>query len=403
MSDHKHEAVGPLRENFLASDLYGYQGLLTEQENDVVRRVRTFLEAEVRPRANEFWEAAESPRHLLPRLAELDVVGLGYDFEDRPAMSKVLTGWLGMEFARVDPSTGTMFGVHSGLTMGSISILGSQEQKARWLPAMRRMEKVGAFALSEPHGGSDVSGGLETTARRDGDDWIINGGKRWIGNGTFADVIVVYAKDEADDQVKGFLVEKEFEGFSASKIEGKYALRAVQNADLTFENCRVPAANKLEHANSFADTAKVLRLTRGGVAWSAVGLMLGAFERAVAYSQERVQFGKPIGSFQLISDLIARSAADITASLGMAVRVAQLQDAGVFHDEQAAMCKSFTTTRAREVVARSREILGGNGILLENDAVRYFADAEALYSYEGTSQMNNLIVGRACTGLSAFV
>ncbi|NYJ74259.1 acyl-CoA dehydrogenase family protein [Allobranchiibius huperziae] len=403
MSDHEHQPVAPLREDFLAADLYGYQELLTDRENDVVRRVRAFLEAEVRPRANEFWEAAESPRHLLPRLAELDVVGLGYDFEDRPAMSKVLTGWLGMEFARVDPSTGTMFGVHSGLAMGSISILGSQEQKARWLPAMRRMEKVGAFALSEPHGGSDVSGGLETTARRDGDDWIINGGKRWIGNGTFADVIVVYAKDEADDQVKGFLVEKEFEGFSASKIEGKYALRAVQNADLTFENCRVPAANKLEHANSFADTAKVLRLTRGGVAWSAVGLMLGAFERAVAYSQERVQFGKPIGSFQLISDLIARSAADITASLGMAVRVAQLQDAGVFHDEQAAMCKSFTTTRAREVVARSREILGGNGILLENDAVRYFADAEALYSYEGTSQMNNLIVGRACTGLSAFV
>ncbi len=403
MSKRHHEPVGPLREGFLAADLYGYQGVLTEQEGDVVRRVREFLEAEVRPRANEFWEATESPRHLIPRFADLDIAGLGYDIDDRPAMSKVLTGWIGLEFSRVDPSTSTMFSVHSGLAMGSIAILGSDEQKATWLPAMRRMDKIGAFGLSEPHGGSDVSGGMETTARRDGDDWILNGEKRWIGNGTFADVIVVWAKDEADGEVKGFLVEKDFPGFAASKIEGKYALRAVQNADLTFENCRVPASHKLEHANSFADTNKVLRLTRGGVSWAAVGLMIGAFERAVAYAQEREQFGKPIGSFQLISDLIARMAGNITASLGMAVRVAQLQDEGVYHDEQAALSKSFCTTRAREVVAWAREILGGNGILLENDVVRFFADAEALYSYEGTAQMNNLIVGRACTGLSAFV
>ncbi len=398
-----HEPLAPLSPDYLAADLFGYQGILTEEEAKIVLKVREFLAAEVAPRANEFWEKAQSPVHLLPKIAELDITGLGYEFEDRKTARKVLTGWLGLEFSRVDPSTGTMFSVHSGLAMSSISILGSEKQRRRWLPPMRRMEKIGAFGLSEPHGGSDVSGGLETTARLDGDHWILNGSKRWIGNATFADLIIVFAKDEADDEVKGFVVEKEFEGFRAEKIEGKYSLRAVENADVYLEDCRVPAANKLENANSFADTAKVLRLTRGGVAWGAVGVMIGAYERAVAYSRERVQFGKPVASFQLISDLIARMAGNITACLGMAMRVSQLQDSGIHYDEHAALAKTYCTTRLREVVGWAREIMGGNGILLEHDVIRFFADAEALYSYEGTSQMNNLIVGRGVTGYSAFV
>jgi glutaryl-CoA dehydrogenase len=399
----KHEPLEPLSPDFLQADLFGYQSVLTDDEAKIVTTVREFLREEVAPRANEFWEKGESPVHLLPRLAELDIVGLGYDFDGRTPARKVLTGWLGLEFSRVDPSTGTMFSVHSGLAMSSIAILGSDEQKNRWLPPMRRMEKIGAFGLSEPHGGSDVAGGLETTARRDGDDWILNGSKRWIGNATFADLIIVFAKDESDGEVKGFVVEKEFPGFRADKIEGKYSLRAVENADVHLDDCRVPASNKLEHANSFADTSKVLRLTRGGVAWGAIGVMMGAYERAVAYSQERVQFGKPIASFQLISDLIARMAGNITACLGMALRVSQLQDDGVFLDEHAALSKTYCTTRLREVVGWAREIMGGNGILIEYDVIRYFADAEALYSYEGTSQMNNLIVGRGVTGYSAFV
>lgn len=399
----KHDPLGPLQPDFLAADLFGYQGILTDDEAEIVLKVRDFLAAEVAPRANEFWEKAQSPVHLLPKIAELEITGLGYEFEGRTPARKVLTGWLGMEFSRVDPSTGTMFSVHSGLAMSSISILGSEEQRERWLPSMRRMEKIGAFGLSEPHGGSDVSGGLETTARLDGDHWILNGSKRWIGNATFADLIIVFAKDEADGEVKGFVVEKEFAGFRAEKIEGKYSLRAVENADVYLEECRVPVANKLEHANSFADTSKVLRLTRGGVAWGAVGVMIGAFERAVAYAQEREQFGKPIASFQLISDLIARMAGNITACLGMALRVSQLQDAGIHYDEHAALSKTYCTTRLREVVGWAREIMGGNGILIEHDVIRYFTDAEALYSYEGTSQMNNLIVGRGVTGFSAFV
>ncbi|MCZ4559233.1 acyl-CoA dehydrogenase family protein [Rhodococcus sp. IEGM 1401] len=399
----EHEPLGPLSPDFLESDFYGYQSMLDDSEIEVVLRTRRFLQDEVAPRANEFWEKATSPVHLMPKIAELEIAGLGYGFGDRKASRKLLTGWLEMEFARVDPSTGTMFSVHSSLAMSSISILGSEEQRERWLPAMRRMEKIGAFGLSEPHGGSDVAGGLETTARLDGDHWILNGSKRWIGNATFADLTIVFAKDEADGEVKGFVVEQGFEGFRAEKIEGKYSLRAVENADIHLENCRVPVGNKLAEANSFADTAKVLRLTRGGVAFQAVGVMMGAYERAVAYAREREQFGSPIASFQLISDLIARMTANITAALGMAIRVAQLQDNGVHHDEHAALAKTFCTTRLRETVGWAREILGGNGILIEHDVIRFFADAEALYSYEGTAQINNLIVGRGVTGFGAFV
>ncbi|OZC78667.1 acyl-CoA dehydrogenase [Rhodococcus sp. 06-462-5] len=399
----EHEPLGPLSPDFLESDFYGYQSMLDDAETEIVLRTRRFLQDEVAPRANEFWEKAASPVHLMPKIAELEIAGLGYGFDDRKASRKLLTGWLEMEFARVDPSTGTMFSVHSSLAMSSISILGSEEQRQRWLPAMRRMETIGAFGLSEPHGGSDVAGGLETTARLDGDHWILNGSKRWIGNATFADLTIVFAKDEADGEVKGFVVEQGFEGFRAEKIEGKYSLRAVENADIHLENCRVPVANKLAEANSFADTAKVLRLTRGGVAFQAVGVMMGAYERAVAYAREREQFGSPIASFQLISDLIARMTANITASLGMAIRVSQLQGNGVHHDEHAALAKTFCTTRLREVVGWAREILGGNGILIEHDVIRFFADAEALYSYEGTAQINNLIVGRGVTGFGAFV
>jgi glutaryl-CoA dehydrogenase len=267
---------------------------------------------------------------------------------------------------------------------------------------MLALEKIGCFALTEPHGGSDVALGLETTARREGDEWVIDGAKRWIGNGTFADLVVVFARDVADDSVKTFVVEKGTPGFTATKMEGKYALRTVQNADITFEGCRIPAENKLEGGNTFKDVNRVLKLTRGGVAWNAVGCQMGAFEAALAYAKEREQFGRPIAGFQLIQDLLARMAGNVTASLGMAVRVAQLQEEGVFRDDHAALAKSYVTSQARQTVGWARELLGGNGILLERDVVRFFNDAEALYSYEGTREINQLIVGRALTGISAF-
>jgi glutaryl-CoA dehydrogenase len=232
---------------------------------------------------------------------------------------------------------------------------------------------------------------------------VLNGAKRWIGNGTFADHVVVFARDEADDQVKTFVVDKGTPGFTATKIEDKFALRTVQNADITFVDCRIPADHKLEGGNTFKDVNKVLKVTRGGVAWSGVGCQMGAYEYAVAYAKERVQFGKPIGSFQLIQDLLAKMLGNVTASLGMVVRVAQLQETDDLRDDQAALAKAYVTARGRETVAMARELFGGNGIVLENNVIRYFNDAEALYSYEGTREMNTLIVGRSVTGMSAFV
>ncbi|SNY72133.1 acyl-CoA dehydrogenase family protein [Paractinoplanes atraurantiacus] len=379
----------------LDGDLYAFQDLLSEDEAAVVRRVRDFLDAEVVPIANDHWARAEFPHHLIKRYADLDIAG-------RPG-SNLLSGWLALEMARADASMATFYGVHAGLAMGSISMCGSPEQQERWLPQMASFGKVGAFALTEPTGGSDVAAGLRTTARRDGDSWILDGRKRWIGNATFADLIVVWARSLDDDQVKGFVVPRETPGLTATKIENKIALRTVQNADIVLDGVRVPSSSKLENANSFKDTAKVLRQTRSGVAWEAVGVMLAAYEIALKYAKERQQFGKPIASFQLVQDLLVRMVGNLTGSLGMCVRLAQLQDAGQYRDEHSALAKAYCTTRMREVVGWARELLAGNGIVLDYDIGRFVADAEALYSYEGTREINTLIVGRAITGSSAFV
>ncbi|MGY1837414.1 acyl-CoA dehydrogenase family protein [Blastococcus sp. SYSU DS0510] len=391
-----------MTDDLLPGDLFAYESLLPAEEREELAGIRAFLQEEVRPRVNEHWEAATFPMELIPKFAEAGLVGRSYDTEGSPRGSRLFTGFIALETSRVDPSMATFLGVHNGLAMGSIVTLGSEEQKRRWLPGMLALEKIGCFALTEPHGGSDVALGLETTARRDGDEWVIDGAKRWIGNGTFADLVVVFARDVADDSVKTFVVEKGTPGFAATKMEGKYALRTVQNADITFEGCRIPAENKLEGGNTFKDVNRVLKLTRGGVAWNAVGCQMGAFEAALAYAKEREQFGRPIAGFQLIQDLLARMAGNVTASLGMAVRVAQLQEEGVFRDDHAALAKSYVTSQARQTVGWARELLGGNGILLERDVVRFFNDAEALYSYEGTREINQLIVGRALTGISAF-
>ncbi|GAA0820100.1 acyl-CoA dehydrogenase family protein [Streptosporangium amethystogenes subsp. fukuiense] len=379
-------------------DFYDYSELLEKHEKEILLRVREFMANKIAPIANEAWTNAHFPHQVIPDFAELDIAGLPY----RGARS-LLTGFVVLEMNRVDPSMGTFFGVHNGLAMGSVDRLGSDEQRERWLPPMAAMEKIGAFALTEPEGGSDVAAGLRTTARREGDVWVLNGAKRWIGNATFADLIVVWAKDEADGQVKGFVVEKGTPGFAATKIENKIALRTVQNADITLTNCLVPEINRLERANGFRDTATILRQTRGGVAWQAVGCMMGAYELALEYAKTREQFGRPIAGFQLVQDLLVRMLGNVTCSLGMVVRLAQLQDAGVYKDEHSAMAKAFCTARMREAVGWAREILGGNGIVLDYDVGRFVADSEAIYSYEGTREINSLIVGRAITGIGAFV
>ncbi len=305
--------------------------------------------------------------------------------------------------AAVDCSVATGLGVHNHLAMGSIFHCGSEEQKQDWLPRMAAFDAIGAFALTEPDVGSGVARGLKTTARREGDTWVLNGAKRWIGNATFADVTIVWARDEEDGEVKGFLVGKGTPGFTPRKMEHKIALRAVQNADITLEDVEVPESQRLQEANTFLDTANVLAHSRAAVAWEAAGCARGAYELALRYATEREQFGRPIARFQLVQDLLARMLGNVVAAQCMALRLAQLADAGEAGVQHASLAKAFCTAKMRETTGWARELLAGNGILLEYDVARFVADSEAIYSYEGTREMNSLIVGLAITGQSAFV
>jgi glutaryl-CoA dehydrogenase len=375
---------GPLPE--AKGDFYEFESTLNAEEQAIRLRVRDFMQGEVQPIVNEYWLRGEFPHQLIPKFAALDIAGMTFEGYGFPKRSCVLEGLVAEEIARVDVSMSTFFGVQSGLSMGSIYLCGSEEQKQAYLPKMRTMELLGAFGLTEPDVGSGIAGGLETSARREGDTWILNGKKKWIGNATFSDFTIIWARDEADKEIKGFIVDKDTPGFSAKKIVDKMALRIVQNAEIALENCRVPEEKRLQKANSFKDTSAVLRMTRAGVAWQAAGCARGAYEHTVKYAQTRKQFGRPIGAFQLV-----------------VYRLSQLQDAGTLRDEQASLAKVFCTTSCREVVSQARELHGGNGILLSYDVARFVADAEALYSYEGTKQVNGLIVGRAVTGFSAFV
>lgn len=268
---------------------------------------------------------------------------------------------------------------------------------------MAALEKIGSFGLTEPDVGSGAAGGLSTTAKREGDTWILNGQKKWIGNATWGDVTIIWARDVDDGQVKGFIVENNTAGFHVKKILHKMALRVVQNGLITLDNCRVGEIDRLQNANSFKDAARVLSMSRAGVAWESVGCARGAYEHALRYAQGRMQFGKPIASFQLVQDLLFRMLCNITSTQALCLSLSRLQDQGLMRDEHASLAKGVCTVRMRETVGWARELLGANGILLDQHVGRFVADAEALYSYEGTREMNVLIVGRAITGFSAFV
>ena len=386
------------------SDFYQIAEALNAEELALVKQVRAFMETKVAPVINKYWADDAFPFELLPAFKELQLGGLGLNGYGCRGGSQKLFGIVAMELARIDPSFGTFFGVHDGLAMGSIYLDGSEEQKQKWLPPMARMEKIGCFGLTEPLVGSGAAGGLMTTAKREGDTWVLNGQKKWIGNSPWCDISIIWARDIADNQVKGFIVEnKTTPGFSVEKIEHKIALKVVQNGVITLKDCRVPEANRLQAGNSFRDTARVLRMTRYAVGWLSTGCQMGAYENTLAYTQQRLQFGKPIAAFQLVQDLLAKMLGNVTACQCLMLRLAQIDDEGKMLDHHAALAKSFTTARMRETVAWGRELLGGNGIVADYNVARFFADAEALYSYEGTYQMQNLIVGKAITGLGAFV
>lgn len=393
----------PLFENLghsLSTDYFFLREQLTEGELEVLRRVRRFVEDEVLSVIGGYWERAELPWPLIRRLGELGIVGEDIDGYGCPGLSPIACGLMHMELNRGDGSLGTVVGVQSGLAMKSIALFGSEEQKQRWLPEMARMDKLGAFALTEPDHGSD-SVALETSARRDGDRFVINGAKRWIGNASIADVIVVWARGE-DGQVHGFLVEKGTPGYDAQVIEGKGSLRAIWQAQIELTDVVVPAENILPGAHTFKDTARVLAGTRTTCAWAALGHAVAAYETALTYAKRRKQFGKPLVSFQIIQDRLVRMLAEVTAMQLYCLQIGRLAERGHLTDTIAGLAKLNNTRKARQVCAEARDMLGGNGILLENHVIRHMADIEAIHTYEGTETMQTLIVGRDITGVGAF-
>jgi glutaryl-CoA dehydrogenase len=387
----------------LASDFLAFEAELPDHEREALLALRAHAESEIKPLVNDAWEKAEFPHQILPGLHAQPIFGQLWEETRTGAYSALYGGWVALELARIDASIATYVGVQNGLAMGSLGVNGSAEQRAHWLPRLASGEVIGAFGLTEPLSGSDSAHGLRTSATPDGDGWVLNGSKRWIGNATFSDITIIWAKSTVDGQVKGFIVETSSPGYTATTIQRKQSLRIVQNADITLENVRVGPEHKLEKAESFRDAAAVLRLTRADVAWAAVGTAIGAYDAAVAYANERMQFGKTIAHHQLVQDLLSRSLMNITSSIALCTRVSTMQDSGTQRDEHASLAKAFCTTAMRETVALCREALGGNGIVLDYDVARFHADAEALYSYEGTREMNSLIVGRAITGVGAFV
>jgi len=384
-------------------DFYDVFHTLTPEQRELQLKVRAFMEKEVKPIVNDYWLRDQFPFELIPKFKELNICGVTYDGYGCPNLPFIMEGVLAMEMARVDASIATFFGVQSGLSMGSIYMCGSEEQKAKWLPQMQKFDKIGAFGLTEPEVGSGAAGGLTTTCKKTEEGWILNGQKKWIGNATFADLVIIWARDLDDGEVKGFIVEKDNPGFSVEKIKGKMALRIVQNGLITLKDCLITEENRLQNANSFKDTAKVLRMTRAGVAWMATGCARGAYESALDYTRNRKQFGKPIASFQMIQGHLVEMLSNLTAMQTLVFRLSEMQDEGILLDEHASLAKVFCTMRTRDVVSRAREVMGGNGILLEHDVARFVADSEAIYSYEGTKEINSLIVGRSITGFSAFV
>lgn len=390
-------------QEYLGFDFYGMDDRLTEPQRALRDQVRAFMNEEVLPYINPYWEKAEFPWSIAEKIKELPIIGGLLNTHGAAGLDFVQMGLVSYEMAKVDGSIGTFYGVHSGLAMGSIGMLGSEEQKDRWLPAMSKMEKIGAFGLTEPYVGSNA-GQVQTTARLDGDHYVLNGAKRWIGNASIADIIIIWGRDE-NGKFGGFVIEdpKNVEGLEIKDIWGKVGKRSVLNADITMDNVRVPVENRLANVSSFKHTALVLGAGRYGVAWEAAGVAAGAFEHALKYALEREQFGKPIAGFQLIQQKLVEMATEVTLMQTLCFRTAELIAKGKLGEGQVSMAKYNNARKARYVTQLARETLGGNGILIDNHIARLWTDAEVIYTYEGTNEINMLLVGRDITGINAIV
>ncbi|MET3948230.1 glutaryl-CoA dehydrogenase [Arthrobacter sp. UYCu512] len=388
------------------TDFYLLDDFLTAEDRALRLKVRSFVDKDLLPVINGYWERAEFPFELIPKLAALGIVGTTITGFGCPGLSRLAAGIVAAEVSRGDGSVNTFLGVQSGLAMGTINMLGSAEQKQRWLPAMATLDKIGAFALTEPDHGSD-SVALETSARRDGDSYIINGRKRWIGNASMADVVIIFARDEEDAKVKAFVMERNDDGsypdgYHTEVITGKIGKRAILQPDITLEGLRVPADNRLTGCHSFKDVTRVLTSTRSGASWESLGHAMAAYEIAVDYAKTRHQFGKPIGSFQLVQNKLANMLAELTAMQLICFRLAVLAEDGRMTGPMASLAKMHTAQKARWICSEARDMLGGNGVLLENHVARHMTDMEVVSTYEGTDSIQSLLVGREITGFSAF-
>jgi glutaryl-CoA dehydrogenase len=372
--------------------------LLPGPEKERYLKIREFLQASVRQASIDYWNREEFPFGLLAEMGKHGLGGLQTD-----GSSKLFKGLMYVEVARADVSLSALVGIHNELIVGMIHDLGSPEQQDRWLPGLTSFSQLGAFALTEPDHGSDIAGGLATSARLEDGEWVINGQKRWIGAGTIADFALVWARDDADGQIKGFIVETDRPGYSATKISNKIGLRIMQNADIVLDNVRIPQSNMLPGATDFSKANDLLRDSRAWVGWQGAGIQLAAFDVARSYSLNRKQFGKELARFQLIQQQLAEILGNASAALALMAQLARIQEDGKLEMVQAAMAKSTCTRLARASVAMGRSILGGNGISTDFEMGKLFGDAEILYTYEGSYEINSLIVGRGVTGMSAFV
>lgn len=379
-------------------DLLDLARHLSADERERLYAINRHLQIHIRPASIEPWNAEDFPRHLLPELAAL---GLGDIVLD--GSSQLFQGLAHATIARADVSLSALVGIHNELIVGTIEELGSTQQKQEWLPRLRQFEALGAFCLTEPEHGSDIAGGLETSATLTEHGWVIRGQKRWIGAGTIADVAVTWARDTDDGKVKGFLIPTDLPGFHATKISNKTGLRIMQNADVSFDDVIVPQQALLPGADSFPAASRLLMASRAWVGWQAVGAQQAMLDLISDYAADRTQFGRPIGAFQLIQSALATAAGNLAACASMMADTSDIQDRGELTTMRASLAKATTTRIARESAALGREVLGGNGIVADWEAAKIAGDIEAIYTYEGTHAINSLIVGRAITGISAFV
>lgn len=383
---------------FPDADVFDVISLLVPAEQEMLLKIRAHMQQHVRHDIIDYWNREVFPFDMLPQLAELGVSELALN-----DYSWLFRGLVYSEVARADVSLCALVGIHNELIVGMIKELGSDAQRATWLEKLRKFEAIGAFAMTEPDHGSDIAGGISTTATRTATGWTLNGTKRWIGAGTFADFALVWAKNTSDDCVKGFLVRMDLPGITAKKIRHKTGLRVMQNADITFEHVEIQDEDALPGAVDFGAANELLRNSRVWVGWQAYGAQLHAFDVARSYALNRQQFGQPLANFQLIQQELAEMISNATATFGLMYQVARLQEEGRIQMVHATMGKASGSRMLRESAARVRNILGGNGLVSTYEAAKIFNDAEAIHTYEGTYEINSLIVARAVTGVSAFV